>query len=172
MIAALPLAAQELPPSAHGEQEEQDAESLVKTKDARVAMTATALFPGLGQLYNEEELKTLLVFVWESYYIAVILREAHLADFYRRKAASLAPGESYRGLDYAGLRARYHRHEDRQTDFIWYGSALMIASVLDAYVFANLYRHETDDIRRRKAGIRPLIDPGSGTVGLKLSWDF
>jgi len=142
------------------------------TKDARAAMTASVLFPGLGQLYNEEGLKTLLVFAWESYYIALILREGQQADFYRRRAAALAPGETWRGLEYEDLRKRFHAHQDREVDTIWYGSALLIASVLDAYVFANLYGHETGDVRRPRAGIRPLLDPAVGSVGLRLSWDF
>ena len=140
-------------------------------RDARVAMLATALFPGLGQLYNEEGLRTLVVFAWESYYIAVILREGLSADLYKRRAAALGEGETWDGLGRSALRDLFHFHEERQKDYVWYTAALFFASVLDAYVFANLYGFETDDIRGgRRAAILPVFDEGA--VGLSLRFNF
>jgi hypothetical protein len=139
-------------------------------KDARVAMLATTFFPGLGQLYNEEGLRTLVVFVWESYYIATILREGLEADYYKRRAATLAPGETWEGMSRASLRALFHYHEERQTDYIWYTAALLLASVLDAYVFAHLHSFETDDIRGHAAAVVPLLGRDSVGLGLRLSF--
>ena len=101
-----------------------------------------------------------------------MLREGQNADLYRRRAALLGPGETWRGMDYEDLRRRFHEHEDREVDYIWYSAALMLASILDAYVFAHLYGHETEDIRRRRIGLRPHADLDRGGLGLKLSWDF
>ena len=136
-------------------------------KNAKVAMAATTMFPGLGQLYNEQGLKTLVVFAWESYYLSVILREGQRADLYKRRAGALGEGETWNGLDHGELRARFAAHEERQTDYVWYTGALFVASLLDAYVFAHLHGFETDDIRGRRAAVLPLINPAERSVGLQ-----
>ncbi len=153
----LGLGALVAPAALAAEESDPIAEEAPAGNDARVAMIATTLFPGLGQLYNEEGLRTLVVFVWESYYIATILREGLEADFYKRRAASLAPGETWNGQDYSQLRSLFHFHEDKQTDYIWYSAALFLGSLLDAYVFAHLYSFETDDIRSRRSLIMPVF---------------
>ena len=141
-------------------------------RNARLAMGASTLFPGLGQLYNEEGLRTLVVFSWEAYYLSVILREGQRADLYKRHAAALGPGETWLGLDHDALRARFASHEQRQTDYVWYTGALLLASILDAYVFANLHDFETDDIRGRRAALLPTFDTDQHSVGLALRWRF
>ncbi len=140
---------------------------LPSTKNARVAMAATTAFPGLGQLYNEQGLKTLVVFAWESYYLSVILREGQRADLYKRHAGALGEGETWNGLTYGDLRTRFAAHEQRQTDYVWYTGALFVASLLDAYVFAHLHGFETDDIRSRRAAVLPHINPAERSVGLQ-----
>jgi hypothetical protein len=143
------------------------------TRNARVAMLASLAFPGLGQLYNDEGLRALLIFSWEAYYLSVILREGQQADLYKRRAAALGEDETWQGLDRAALRARFHSHEERQTDYVWYTGALVLASVLDAYVFANLHGFDTDDIRgRQRAAVLPRLDPGARSVGLQLRLAF
>ena len=142
------------------------------SRNARLAMSASVAFPGLGQLYNDEGLRTLVVFGWEAYFLSVILREGQRADLYKRHAAALAEGETWLGLDRAALRARFHEHEDRQTDYVWYTGALVLASVLDAYVFAHLHGFETDDIRGRRTAVLPRLDPGERSVGLQLRLSF
>lgn len=142
------------------------------SRNARLAMSASLLFPGLGQLYNDEGRRTLVVFGWEAYYLSVILREGQRADLYKRRAAALGEDETWRGLDRAALRERFHEHEKRQTDYIWYTGALVLASVLDAYVFANLHGFETDDIRGRRAAVLPSLDPAAASVGLQLRVSF
>lgn len=142
------------------------------SRNARLAMSASLLFPGLGQLYNDEGLRSLVVFGWEAYYLAVILREGQRADLYKRRAAALGEDETWRGLDRAALRERFHAHEKRQTDYVWYTGALVLASVLDAYVFAHLHGFETDDIRGRRAAVLPSLDPGTASVGLQLRVSF
>jgi hypothetical protein len=137
------------------------------SKNAKLAMSASALFPGLGQLYNEEGVKTLVISIWESYYVARILKDGQQADFYRRRAAALAPGETWHGLGKDELRARFHRHEEREVDAIWYCSALFLASILDAYVFAHLYSHQTDDLRGPKSSVLPCVGPGSSGLGIQ-----
>ena len=170
LLAATSVASEAEPHAVPAAEEEALVEA--PTKNARLAIAASALFPGLGQLYNEEGLKTLAVFVWESYYIATILRVAQEADLYRRRAATLGVGETWNGLDHSELRSRFHAHEDRQRDYIWYGSALFLASILDAYVFAHLYSFETDGVRTRSAGILPVLDPSERAVGLQLRLRF
>lgn len=142
------------------------------SRNARLAMSASLLFPGLGQLYNDEGLRSLVVFGWEAYYLSVILREGQRADLYKRRAAALGEDETWRGLDHAALRERFHAHEKRQTDYVWYTGALVLASVLDAYVFANLHGFETDDIRGRRAAVLPSLDPAAASVGLQLRISF
>ncbi len=142
------------------------------TKNPRVAMGASFLFPGLGQLYNDEGLKTLLIMGWEGYYLSIVLREGQRADLYKRHAAALAEGETWNGMSYSELRNRFHSHEKRQTDYVWYTGALVLVSILDAYVFANLHGFETDDIRGRRAAVLPLLDPAERRIGLQFRLSY
>jgi len=141
-------------------------------RDATTAIFASAAFPALGQLYNEEGWKTVVLFAWQSYTLGVIVSEGIEADRYRRRAAALAPGETWRGLDYGALRARFHDHDERQRDWVWYGSAVLLASILDAFVFAHLHEFDTDDIRGRRARVLPLVDGTTRAVGLQLRVSF
>ncbi len=171
----LPLSAGAVEQESEG-QERMVAERVVTSasdsRNAKAAMAASGIFPGLGQLYNAEGVKTLVVFAWESYYLSVILREGQRADLYRRHAAALGEGETWNGLDYGELRSRFHAHEERQTDYVWYTGALCLASLLDAYVFAHLHGFETDPIRGRRAAVLPHIDPESRSVGLQLRFRY
>ncbi|MBM4117278.1 hypothetical protein FJ251_05970 [bacterium] len=179
LLSALPLAAaaqspEAAPPDSGVAQlrAERLAAAPPASRNARLAMSASLVFPGLGQLYNDEGWRSLVVFGWEAYYLSVILREGQRADLYKRRAAALGEGETWRGLDSAALRERFHAHEKRQTDYVWYTGALVLASVLDAYVFANLHGFETDDIRGRRAAVLPSLDLGAQGVGLQLRVSF
>ncbi|MBN2171429.1 MAG: hypothetical protein JW819_08930 [Candidatus Krumholzibacteriota bacterium] len=141
-------------------------------RDATAAILASAAFPALGQLYNDEGWKTVVLFTWQSYAIGVIVSEGLEADRYRRRAAALAPGETWRGLGYGTLRARFHDHDERQRDWVWYGSAVFLASLLDAYVFAHLHDFDTEDIRGRRARVLPVVDGTTRAVGLQLRVSF
>lgn len=150
----------------------EDAEFVGPEKNARLAMGSSLLFPGLGQLYNEEGLKTLVVLGWETYYLSIVLREGQKADLYKRHAAALGEGETWNGMGYTELRERFKAHEKRQTDYVWYTGALVLVSILDAYVFANLHGFETDDIRGRRAAVLPLLDPAERSIGLQFRLSY
>ncbi len=178
LLVALPLVAQaqteqEIGSAGHGRLSAEGLrEAPPASRNARLAMAASVAFPGLGQLYNSEGMRTLVVFGWEAYYLSVILREGQRADLYKRHAAALAEGDTWLGLSRAELRARFHQHEERQTDYVWYTGALVLASILDAYVFAHLHGFETDDIRGQRAALLPRLDPGERSVGLQLRLSF
>jgi hypothetical protein len=142
-------------------------------KNARLAIISSAVFPGLGQLYNDEGLRTIVLFAWEGYYIARILRDGYEADLHRRKARTMSDGDLWRGLDRDGVRRRFVYFEERETDYIWYAAALLLASILDAYVFAQLHDFDTDGIRGvGRAGILPVIKPQVSAVGLQFRMQF
>ncbi len=160
------------PPSAEDASVEGTTASAQPVKSPRLAMGASLLFPGLGQLYNEEGLKTLIVLGWEGYYLSIVLREGQRADLYKRHAAALEEGGTWNNMSYSELRDRFHSHEKRQTDYVWYTGALLLVSVLDAYVFANLHGFETDGIRGRRAALIPLLDPAERSIGLQFRMSY
>jgi hypothetical protein len=169
---ALPAAAVEVVPPVREPRIERSAPESGSGRNPRLAMGASLLFPGLGQLYNEEGLKTLLILGWEGYYLSIVLREGQRADLYRRHAAALDEGGTWNGMGYSELRDRFHAHEKRQTDYVWYTGALVLASILDAYVFANLHGFETDNIRGRRAAVLPLLDPAERSIGLQFRLSY
>lgn len=95
------------------------------------AAISSALLPGGGQFYTENELRGLLFFFAQGTLAGMTLYEHTKAeDAWRRYERSRDP-EDYEDYSY---------HFDRRYNLLWWDATVWILSVADAYVDAHMYR--------------------------------
>lgn len=94
-----------------------------------VALTASAAYPGLGQLLNGNETKALVVGATEAFLIARLVLE----DRWTRNAFRL-----YRQTGEARYFEEYSDHFDRRQTLVWWVVVAGLYSIVDAYVDAHL----------------------------------
>jgi hypothetical protein len=107
------------------------------------------VYPGWGQLHNGKSLKALAVFVSEGALLGMIYTEARAAS--RAYDKHLAESDVERAAE---LYSEYEKHFERQESFTWWTVGLVLFSLADAYVDANLVTFE-DEFR----------DTGQGAAG-------
>ncbi len=94
-----------------------------------VALTASAVYPGLGQLLNGSEMKAAVIGAAEAFLLARLVLE----DRWTRN--------SYRNYMETGTTAwykEYSEHYDRRQALIWWVAIAALYSLTDAYVDAHL----------------------------------
>jgi hypothetical protein len=120
-------------------------------KSAGSAVLLSLLLPGGGQVYTGEWWKTLLIAPAEvglGYYTY----RTHLDA-----SAALGQGDS----------ARYVSLRDRRTALLWWTGAVIVFSMTDAYVSAQMYGFDRE---MRFAGQRLRIGVGLTGVGVRLGF--
>ena len=105
------------------------------------------VYPGWGQLYNGKSLKALAMFVSEGAFLGMIYTESRAAS--RAYDKHLAEPDVARAAE---LYSEYEKHFERRDSFTWWTVGLVLFSLADAYVDANLITFE-DEFR----------DPGQGS---------
>ncbi len=130
------------------------------SKNARVAMLCTLLFPGLGQMYNERPVKAVIACGLEVFYLHQILRNRRLAIRERKVRDSYdKSAQPYRWSEHDWW---YNEYRERSIDWVWWSSGLMVALLIDSYVDAKL--HDMNfSIEKYSSG---------GGGGISLSFDF
>ncbi|MCK4825353.1 hypothetical protein KA005_56925 [bacterium] len=120
----------------------------IKQKSPTTAVIRSALIPGLGQLYNGQELKAAVVFLGE---LALVGNAVYLNQMAVQSKTELE-------------RVFY---EDNRSKSLWWFFAVYILNLLDAYVDANLWGFDTgpdlsiwEEPNRRRTAV------------LTLSWRF
>lgn len=106
----------------------------IKTKSPRSAMIRSLVFPGLGQIYNEQYIKAGIVLAGQSVLIG-------LRFYYNNKA-----NESIDPMD----REFY---KDRRNLTYWLMGATVLLSMLDAYIDAHLYDFDTGPELALRTGV-------------------
>lgn len=92
----------------------------VKMKIPRNAMIYSALCPGLGQWYNEQKIKSVIVFGGEAALIGN-------AVYYNQQ---LVKSHVERDINF---------YDNLRGQFIWYSAFFYLINILDAYVDAHLF---------------------------------
>ncbi len=106
-------------------------------------------FPGWGQLYNGKSLKALAVFASESALLGMIYTESRAAS--RAYDKHLVASNDARAAE---LYSEYETHFKRQESLTWWTAALVLLSLADAYVDANLITFEDEFGEPREGGVR------------------
>jgi hypothetical protein len=105
------------------------------------ALLASAAYPGLGQLLNEDDTKAAFVGAAEAFLIARLVLED------RRTRNSL---RMYRQTGDREYFDAYSDHFDRRQSLVWWAAIVALYAVADAYVDAHL--GEFDDTHAAVSG--------------------
>lgn len=96
----------------------------LKTKSPKSAMIRSLVFPGLGQFYNEQYIKAVIVLAGQSTLIG-------FSFYYNSRARESA----------TPLEKDFYK--DRRNLMYWWIGAATLLSMLDAYIDAHLYDFDT-----------------------------
>ncbi|MFQ5601638.1 MAG: DUF5683 domain-containing protein [bacterium] len=96
-----------------------------KKKSPKGAVLRSLAFPGWGQWYNEQKIKSLLVFSTESFLIG-------LSFYYNNKATNSDSGSVSKEF-----------YTDKRNLMYWLIGGFTLLSMLDAYIDAHLYDFDT-----------------------------
>lgn len=94
-----------------------------------VVLTASAAYPGLGQLLNGKESKALMIGAVEAFLVARLVLE----DRWTRNAFRM-----YRQTGEARYFDQYSDHFDRRQTLVWWVVVAGLYGMIDAYVDAHL----------------------------------
>lgn len=113
---------------------------LRRGKSTTVAMLASLVLPGVGQIYNGSYWKTPLIWGLGYYFVSIYKQENTLYQKYRKEySASIDSVNTTGDRSLRELRDFYHGQRDT---FGWYIAITYLINVLDAYVDASLYSFE------------------------------
>ena len=136
----------------------------VKTKSPTWAMIRSGLVPGWGQFYNEQYIKSGLVFMAEGLLIGGAVVEHQRAEDDHREYEDVSRSDQER--EDAWLR--YSRRIDKRNTYLWYLAGAKFLSMVDAYVDAHLYRFDQGPLAvRLEAGLEERWD-----VGVVVRWEI
>ncbi|UCF78991.1 MAG: hypothetical protein JSW03_01635 [Candidatus Eiseniibacteriota bacterium] len=128
-------------------------------------MLRSLVYPGWGQLYNGSSTKAVVVFASETALLGMIYHESREATkAYDAHLAAPDPNAAAR------LYEEYERHFERRESFIWWTVGLVLFSMADAYVDANLttFEEEFDDTKEGpRVSLRATGSPRGGFVSLQ-----
>ena len=120
-------------------------------------MARSAIVPGWGQMYNHQPLKAALVVAGEGTLVALALHELKLQNDAKQAAVDAEFVNDTAGANAAILEADIHRN--RKISWIWWGVAVHLLSMADAYVDAHLSTFDSDFGKKES-----LLGPRPGAV--------
>lgn len=122
------------------------------------ASIRSLVFPGWGQLHNGSQIKSVVIFSFQSYLLGrvfVIERRARWYDDQRND-----PNSPWTAED---LEARYRNLHDRRGDMVWWSAIVALYSVIDAYVDAHMVGFD-EDVKAVER-VTWSVAPGPGANG-------
>lgn len=144
--------------------EESSSDLPTKTKSPLGAMIRSGLVPGWGQLYNEQYLKSGVVFLLEGMLIGGAVVEHRRSEDDREEWKDPTKSDQEREAAWY----RYSRRIDKRNTYLWYLAGVKFLSIVDAYVDAHLYRFDEGPFAM---GLEAWPEERWG-VGLVLRCDF
>jgi hypothetical protein len=106
-----------------------------KKKSPTGALLRSMIFPGWGQWYNEQKIKSAIAFISEGFLVG-------LAIHFNKKASENAPCSLERNF-----------YTDRRNLTFWLLGGVTILSMIDAYVDAYLYDFDTGPDLSMRVGV-------------------
>lgn len=115
-------------------------------KSPALAMTLSAILPGMGQLYNRSYWKVPVIAGLGGYFIYTFLENNRdyraYRDLVQAGVAAPAGGDANQLAYYMRLRDFYREQRD---SFGWYFLLLYLINIADAYVDASLFSFDVGD---------------------------
>ena len=118
--------------------EESSSDLPAKTKSPIGAMIRSGLVPGWGQLYNEQYLKSGVVFMLEGMLIGGAVVEHRRSEDDRGEWKDPTKSDQKREAAWS----RFSRRVDKRNTYLWYLAGVKFLSIVDAFVDAHLYWFE------------------------------
>jgi Family of unknown function (DUF5683) len=118
---------------------------LRRGKSTTVAMLASLVVPGAGQIYNEAYWKTPLIWGLGYYFVSIYRQQNTLYQQYRNEysaAIDTIPATVILPLKVQQLKDNRDFYHSQRDTFGWYIAITYLINVLDAYVDASLYSFE------------------------------
>jgi hypothetical protein len=133
----------------------QPSELKIKSKSPTGALFRSVIFPGWGQFYNQQYFKSALVFGGETALItsaAIYWSKAseHKKNFDNLPQTQL--GEKLWEFE------QYQFYRDKRNQIFWITAAVVFLSMFDAYVDAQLYDFNQEQMENIHVGLIPEKD--------------
>ncbi len=115
--------------------------SSVPTKSPGMAVLLSFVIPGGGQVYTR------------NYWKAALIAPAEIGFGYLAYQEHIKVREALRVQDSSG----YYQHRERRTTFIWWSAAVVVFSMADAYVSAQMFGFDQQlrlDLAPNRLGIQ------------------
>lgn len=109
-------------------------------KSTTIAMLASMIAPGTGQIYNESYWKAPVVWGLGYYFYSVYQNQDDLYRKYRAQYDTTITAS--RPLGDTQLRSLRDFHRDQRNNFGWYIAITYLLNIVDAYVDAALFNFE------------------------------
>jgi hypothetical protein len=109
-------------------------------KSTTIAMLASMIAPGTGQIYNESYWKAPVVWGVGYYFYSVYRNQDDLYDIYRYQYDTTITAANPSGD--RQLRSLRDFHKGQRNIFGWYIAAAYLLNIVDAYVDAALFNFE------------------------------
>ena len=110
-------------------------------KSTTVALLASLVVPGAGQIYNGSYWKAPIIWGVGYYFVSVYNQQDKLYQKYRAEYTASIDSTNPNGNLYIRDHQRNFYHSQRDT-FAWYLAIEYVVNLLDAYVDASLYNFE------------------------------
>ncbi len=140
----------------------------LKTKSPKGAMIRSLVFPGLGQFYNGQYIKAVIVLAGQSTLIGFSF---YYNNELRKSTAALEKSTTTLDMElYASAKAFYR---DQRNRMYWFIGAATLLSMLDAYIDAHLYEFDTGpDLALRIGALDQTSTPSRVDFGFSLRANF
>lgn len=139
----------------------------LKRKSPMGALMRSVAFPGWGQLYNGKYFKSLVVFGTETTFITLAAIEWRRRNEHKRNFQNLPPDHPDKYWEFEQFRF----YEDRRNLFLWITAGIVFLSMFDAYVDAQLYNFDKEEMPDLPISLVPEYKKGT-EVNILLSIRF
>jgi hypothetical protein len=134
------------------------ADTSLKYKSPTGALFRSVAFPGWGQFYNEKYLKSLVVFGTETTFITLAAIEWRRRNEHKREFQNLPQDHPDKAWEFEQFRF----YEDRRNLFLWITAGIVFLSMFDAYVDAQLYNFDEEEVPDFSVSLIPEYKEGKG----------
>jgi hypothetical protein len=133
------------------------ADSSFKYKSPTGALFRSVAFPGWGQFYNGKYLKSLVVFGSETTFITLAAIEWRRRNQHKREFEALPSDHPDKHWEFEQFRF----YEDRRNLFLWITAGIIFLSMFDAYVDAQLYNFDEEQVPDFSISLAPQYKQGT-----------
>ncbi|HLP16010.1 MAG TPA: DUF5683 domain-containing protein [Bacteroidota bacterium] len=111
-------------------------------KSATIAMLASLVLPGAGQIYNESYWKAPVIWGFGAYFYSAYRIQDKKYKQYRDAYAATVRPDTLNGQGVTGLQTSRNFYYDDRNKFGWYIAITYVVTLVDAYVDASLFNFE------------------------------